>query len=133
VTFDQQIRAMRQWMKDRGQQEKPLIVTEYGVLYTSVPCNNSCPNAAQYDLTNADVVHDFMLWTFDYFLNTKDCDLGYGADDCRLVQRWAWFSLEDVEWEFNPHTVLFDRNTKAILPAGQKFRDYSNQHDLALD
>lgn len=133
ATFAEQIRAMRQWMKDRGQQQKPLIVTEYGVLYTSVVCNNSCPNAAEYDLTNADVVHRFMLWTFDYFLNTKDCDLGYGADDCRLVQRWAWFSLEDVQWEFNPHTVLFDRDTKAILPAGQLFREYSRQHDLALD
>jgi len=133
ATFDQQIRAMRQWMKDRGQQQKPLIVTEYGVLYESVVCNNSCPNAAEYDLTNADVIHNFMLWTFDYFLDTKDCDLGYGADDCRLVQRWAWFSLEDVQWEFNPHTVLFDRDTKAILPAGQLFRDYSSVHDLSLD
>lgn len=124
-TFDQQIRAFRAWMKDRGQQEKPLIVTEYGVLYESVPCNNSCPDPNAYNLQDPDVVHDFMLWTFDYFMDTKDCDLGYAADDCRLVQRWAWFSLEDVEWEFNPYTVLFDRDTKAITPAGEKYRNYS--------
>ncbi|HRJ41451.1 MAG TPA: hypothetical protein PL105_06215, partial [Caldilineaceae bacterium] len=31
--FDQQIRAFRGWMAARGQQEKPLIVSEYGVLY----------------------------------------------------------------------------------------------------
>jgi len=31
--FVQQIRAFRAWMAARGQQEKPLIVSEYGVLY----------------------------------------------------------------------------------------------------
>lgn len=125
VTFDEQIRAFRSWMKERGQQQKPLIVTEYGVLYTSVVCNNTCPDPDQYNLQDPNVVHGFMLWTFDYFMDTKDCDLGYAADDCRLVQRWAWFSLEDVEWEFNPHTVLFDRDSKAITDAGRKYRDYA--------
>ncbi len=124
-TFDQQIRAFRAWMKERGQQQKPLIVTEYGVLYSSVPCNNDCPDPDAYNLEDPNVVHGFMLWTFDYFMNTKDCDLGYAADDCRLVQRWAWFSLEDVEWEFNPHTVLFDRDNKNITLAGQRYRDYA--------
>ena len=81
--FDEQIRAMRQWMKDRGQQQKPLIVSEYGIVYRHE------------GMDNFDLVRRFMLDTFDYFMNTKDCSLGLSSDDCRLVQRWAWYSLDD--------------------------------------
>ncbi len=131
-TFAKQIRDFRQWMKDRGQQQKPLIVTEYGVLYASIPCNNGCPNPDQYNLENPQVVHDFMLWTFDYFLNTKDAALGYAADDHRLVQKWAWFSLEDVGWDFNPHAALYNIDTKVLTEAGVKFRQYATNNYQAL-
>lgn len=33
IVFDEQIRDMRQWMKDHGQQDKPLLLTEFSVLY----------------------------------------------------------------------------------------------------
>lgn len=130
VTFDLQIRAMRQWMKERGQQEKPLIVTEYGVLYEKLECpqrspDGSCADPNWVDLENPQVIHDFMIWTFDYFADTRDCSIGYTADDCRLVQRWAWFSLEDVDWNFNIHGALFDRNTQQITAAGERFRQYT--------
>lgn len=131
TTFEKQIRAFRGWMKDRGQQKKPLIVTEYGVLYVETACINGCPNPAQYNLKDPDVIHSFMLWTFDYFLNARDCNLSE-IDDCHLVQEWAWFSLEDVQWEFNPYTTLFDRATREIQPAGEKFRDYTNANFEAL-
>jgi len=129
-TFDQQIRAMRQWMKDRGQQEKPLIVTEYGVLYNKLDCaqrlpGGGCADPNWVDLENPQVIHDFMVWTFDYFADTKDCAIGYAADDCRLVQRWAWFGLEDVGWSFNVHGALFDRNAKQMTAAGERFRQYT--------
>jgi len=128
VIFDQQIRAMRQWMKDRGQQQKPLVVTEYGVLYSHRVVNGN----ETIDFGNADTVHNFMLWTFDYFLDTKDCTLGLQADECRLVQRWLWFSLDHaytdssgkVQGYFNVHTSLYDSATRKIFPAGEKFRDY---------
>ncbi|NJN84587.1 MAG: hypothetical protein HC802_21405 [Caldilineaceae bacterium] len=106
--FNSQIRAFRQWMKERGQQDKPLIVTEYGVLY---------------DIFSEDQVHNFMLDTFDYFATEKDCNLS-SVDGCRLVQRWAWFSLEDIGWNFSPHGALFDKDSKRILPAGEKYRSY---------
>lgn len=131
VTFDAQIRAMRQWMKDRGQQEKPLIITEYGVLYKKIgDCpqplpGGGCGDPNWVDLTNPQVIQDFMLWTFDYFADTKDCAIGYVADDCRLVQRWAWFSLENVGWDFNLHGMLFDHNVKQLAPAGERFRQYT--------
>ena len=126
--FDKQIRAMRQWMKDHGEQEKPLVITEYGVLYS----HSATRGSEQLNFNDPDLVHPFMLWTFDYFLDTKDCEIGYSADDCRLVQRWLWFSLDHAQTDtndnlvsyFNVHTSLFDAAAKSILPAGEKFRDY---------
>lgn len=117
--FAQQIRAFRQWMKDRGQQEKPLIVSEYGALYPNsllgLPTNDPTP------------IYTFMNATFDYFFDTKDCTLGYTADECRLVQRWNWYSLDDTWGNFNPYSRLFDPNTTQITAIGERFRDYAIQ------
>jgi hypothetical protein len=124
--FDNQIRAFRQWMKDRGQQNKPLIVSEYGVLY---------PDGTRGIDFGPAVVQDFMIKSFDYFLYTKDCDLGLASDDCRLVQRWAWFCLAGVgpEWGINNNVALFDANTRQITATGIKYREWSllHLHELA--
>ncbi|NJN81198.1 MAG: hypothetical protein HC802_02185 [Caldilineaceae bacterium] len=104
--FAKQIRDFRKFMVDRGQIDKPLLVSEYGVLFGE----DDFPDTQ---------VHDFMVATFDHMMNTKDCTLST-VDDCRLVQRWAWFSLADIEWGFNPHTTLYDVNTKNMTPAGEK-------------
>jgi len=114
--FDQQIRAFRTWMKDRGQHDKPLIVSEYGVIYADIP--------------EADTplkVQDFVIKTFEYFLNTEDCDLGYTADNCRLVQRWSWYSFNDNGQSngFNPYANLFDPMTFQLTSTGLRFREYS--------
>ena len=123
--FDRQIRAFRQWMKERGQQNKPLIVSEYGILYQfgDIICDG------QRMLSNA-YVQEFMLATFDYFYNTKDCDIGYPEDECRLVQRWAWFSLDDmgIKSHFNPFGALFDPENLWITSTGQVYRDYCLDH-----
>jgi hypothetical protein len=124
--FDNQIRAFRQWMKDRGQQNKPLIVSEYGVLY---------PDGTRGIDFGPAVVQDFMIKSFDYFLYTKDCNLGLASDDCRLVQRWAWFCLAGVgpEWGINNNVALFDANTRQITATGIKYREWSllHLHELA--
>jgi hypothetical protein len=116
--FRRLIRDFRQWMKDLNpsQQEKPLIVSEYGLL--------------QYGggLEDPDVVKDFMLDTFDYFMNTKDCDLGYTDDDCRLVQRWAWYSLDDFSPGFNQCSRLLDTQAGQLSYLGQAFADYASNH-----
>ena len=148
--FDQQIRRMRQWMKDHGQMGKPLVITEYGVLNTGTI---HCPNLADANprlresaeecyaahpdgvvrLDEADNVHEFMLWSFDYLLNARDCTLS-AVDDCRLVQRWAWFSLES-SGGYNPHGQLFDLGTREMTAAGRKFGQWAfdNQDALELD
>lgn len=81
------IHAFRQWMKAHGEQQKPLIVSEYGV---NMPW-----------FTAEDVRDDFMIPSFEFFLNTRDPSLGYAPDDYRLVQKWMWYSLDDDADAYN--------------------------------
>jgi hypothetical protein len=137
--FDQQIRAFRQWMKDRSQQDKQLIVSEYGMLFhhcAEVDRNGICVK----DLNNKQVALDFMTWTFGYFLNTRDCTLGLATDDCLLVQRWTWFGLDIVGTDDvgnptfgqNEHTSLFNSTTLQMTEAGSLFRQFVENNIAAL-
>ncbi len=115
--FKSQIRDFRQWMKDHGQQQKPLIVSEYGLVYEHA------------GMENLSLVQSFMTQTFDYFMNnSKDCTLGYRDDDCRLVQRWAWYSLDDNYPYFNQYAYLIDPNTGALTATGQTFAEYARKY-----
>jgi len=85
--------AMRTWLKDRGQQDKPLIITEYGV---NMPDWFEDPeNPGTFPFVPQEVRDSFMYPSFDYFLNHTDANLGYPSDGNRLVQRWNWWSLDD--------------------------------------
>lgn len=128
--FDQQIRAFRGWMAARGQQEKPLIVSEYGVLYRHCALWRWTGTEWVCDLSFNDqqTVVDFMLATFDYFVAERDCAIGYVADGCRLVQRWLWFSLDHPTEGFNVHARLYDSAADALTPAGIAFRDWVAAH-----
>lgn len=86
--FAQMIRDFRAWMKAHGQQDKALIISEYGVLYPSDYLVES-GDWAEGDLR----VLDFMTATFDFLLTAVDPSLGYPTDGNRLVQRWLWYSL----------------------------------------
>lgn len=81
------IKAMRGWMAIRGQQHKPLIITEYGVLMSDWVYPGQ--------FTPAQVRDSFMYPSFNAFLNQTDCSIGFREDGCRLVQRWNWYSLDD--------------------------------------
>jgi len=80
--FQQLIEEFCQWLVDHGQRNKPMIISEYGVLFPEY-----------YFAGGQQTVLNFMLGTFDYMLNAQDPALGYAADENRLVQRWMWFSL----------------------------------------
>jgi hypothetical protein len=111
--FAGQIVRFRQWMADRGQRDKELIVSEYGILM---------PDSYGYD---AERVRSFMLYTFDYLTTAVDAATGYPADGNRLVQRWAWYSLNDRRFE--GHTSwshLFDPTSKAITALGLAYAGY---------
>ena len=106
------IRAMREWMKAKGYQDRPLIVSEYGVLW---------PEWFAPQFTPQRVSH-FMTQTFDLFLYEMDLDIGYPADDYRLVQAWAWYSLSDDRL-YNGY--LFYSDSKELSPMGQAHADYT--------
>lgn len=107
--FRQQIADFRQWMADRGLRDKPLIVSEYGVL---MPESYGFPT---------DVVAGFLVDSFDYFLTASDPATGYPADQNRLVQAFCWYSVADTTYATSN---LFDVETKAVTPVGELFIAY---------
>jgi hypothetical protein len=107
--FRQQIGAFRDWMAERGFRDKPLIVSEYGIL---MPDSYGFP---------PDLVAGFMIDTFDFFLTARDAETGYPADDNRLVQAFCWYSIADTGYA-TPN--LFDPGTRAHTPVGEVFAAY---------
>jgi hypothetical protein len=114
--FKQQVRDFRTWMNNRGQRNKPLVISEYGVLM---------PLAWG---ATPDVVNAFMSASFDFLLSATDASTGYPADSNRLVQRWLWCSLNDSPNNFNG--ALFDSldNTfpGTLTAHGLNFVSYTN-------
>ena len=121
--FTQQIWDFRAWMADRGYAGFPLIVTEFGVLM---------PVEFGFDQAR---VNTFMDATFTFLRTATSSDpnaLGDPTDGNRLVQRWAWFSLDVPPWNqttnegFNGN--LFDPYSTSITGYGLNFR----KHTVAL-
>jgi len=126
--FDQQVRRMRQWMKEHGLQDKPLWLTEYSILHPF----------EDYD----DPVHPTRCWlqdefgkcftparvtqwlnqTFAYLESTTDPVLGNPADRYRLVQRWAWFSLRVDTSTAGYVSNIVTGTYYAMTPVGESFR-----------
>jgi len=67
-------------------------------------------------------VNAYMNATFDYLM-TMTSTLGYPADEYRLVQRWAWYSLNDDKF----NGWLFDPETKSRTVFGDNFAAYTAQ------
>lgn len=110
------ITTYRQVMADKGYRDKPLIITEVGVLEGVY-----VPTVPQ------DYVLNFMVQAFDWLRTARSETTGMPSDDNRLVQRWAWFALtswhpsDDHKWR---KTALFDIDTKQITVVGEQYRAY---------
>jgi hypothetical protein len=107
--FRRQVVEFRRWMADRGYQDWPLIVSEYGI-----------PMPEDYGFS-PERVSDFLVGTFDFFLTAVDSELGCPADDYRLVQRWCWYSLADTVY---PTGNLFDPVTGDLTALGRAWVGY---------
>ncbi len=94
--FEAHVVAIRQWMKDIGEQDKPLWITEYGVLFPPIdpPSGGDVNNVSDSETAR------FMADSFDYLLNTTDSNIGMPSDGDHLVQRWFWFSLNGHRYSF---------------------------------
>jgi virginiamycin B lyase len=115
--FEQQIFDFREWMAAQGYAGYPLIITEYGILMPELWYG--------YDEAR---VNAFMTATFDFLSTAQDADLGDPSDGYRLVQRWAWFSLDVPPYDpvtgmgFNGN--LFDPATGAITGHGVRYASH---------
>jgi hypothetical protein len=106
--FEAQIVAFRGWMAANGYRDKPLALTEFGILLG--PDTGYTPKmAAQY-----------LRQTVSWLETATDEKFGYPADENRLVQRWAWFSLED---RFFPTSDLINDESDMLTVVGQAFRE----------
>lgn len=109
---ENQVRLMRTWMEKQGQRQKPLMITEYGIL---MPGEYGFP---------PEVVKEFMWKSFDLFNSLHDPQLGYSADGDRLVQRWCWFS---TRYSLYPTGDLFDKEGQTTYLM-ETLRDYLIAH-----
>jgi len=127
--FQDRIMVFRQWMRDWGYRDTPLIITEYGTLtpYYDPEWKYVDSNGDPMDEARA---RDFMYGTFDYLLTASDPDLGYPADENRLVQRWLWYSLDDT---IAYGGALFDPFTLNMLQLGHDFGDYTSAISPTVD
>jgi hypothetical protein len=107
--FTAQLLHFRQWMAERGQRDKPLIVSEYGILMP-----------AEYGF-DPERVRKFLYGSYEFMLIAADDQVGYPADDNRLVQRWAWYSLSDNRY---PTGNFVDFATGDLTDLGKAHQEF---------
>lgn len=107
--FKAQIINFRRWLAARGQRDKPLIVSEYGLL---MPVDYGF---------GSERTQRFLDGTYEFMLKATDERLGYPADGNRLVQRWAWYSLSDNRY---PTGNFIDFETGELTKVGQAHQEY---------
>jgi hypothetical protein len=123
TVFAEQVRSMRQWMKSHGQQNKPLILSEYSLLYPYEDDGASC--FLQDEFGNCFTparVSNFMQASFNYLETAKDATLGYPLDGNRLLQQWLWFSIY-IDRE-GKASNLVNSNGTTLTPVGQTFQNH---------
>lgn len=108
--WTQNLRDFRDWMAARGYADRPLAVTEFGILL---------PPDMGFEPPR---VRAFMHAALD-FLMTATGPNGYAPDDNRLVQWWFWYTLRDEHGWYNGY--LLTENGQ-LSPIGVAWNDYLN-------
>ncbi|MEZ4622665.1 MAG: hypothetical protein R2867_45200 [Caldilineaceae bacterium] len=129
--FAEQLITMRRWLAARGYRATPLYLTEYGILLSP-----------QHGFDSERVRH-FFLGAMAYLQQARDAATGYPADENRLVQRWAWFSLNFYAFDSDPGVPeglaglngnLFDHGSGDLTALGTTFIDYGARlHQRTVD
>jgi hypothetical protein len=110
-----QISSFRDWMASAGEQNKPLIVTEYGLL----------------DWHAQDWMIAYLRSSFEVMLSKGHAN-GLASDEGRWVQRWAWFVNNNafyqgsIQWT---HCALYNGDTFDMRPLGQACASYPKLDD----
>jgi hypothetical protein len=101
--FKSRIEAFRAWMSRSGEGDKPLFLTEYGVLYGNGCCG--CPSIP------ADHAIEFMRATSQWL------------SESRFVQGWAWFAVR-TDGRYNGDLYTPDA---ALTEFGRTYRDLARE------
>lgn len=119
--FRNQLSTFRDWMASVGEQDKPLIITEYGLL-------DAHPEAWMID---------YLRGSFEILLSRGYAN-GMPGDDGRWVQRWAWFVNNNHVWTAGgavqwTHCALYNGDAFDIRPLGQAYASYPKLDDNCPD
>jgi hypothetical protein len=115
TAFIGQVRAMRTWMRDHGERQKPLVLSEWSLLYPP-----HLVDEYGNGFNNPQRVVDFLNDTIAYLSTATDSNLGYTDDGNRLVQSWNWFSVHNFLAGYISNLLLDDLQTPS--PVGQAFQ-----------
>lgn len=137
--FAEQVVAMRTWMQEHGQQDKPLILSEFSILYVFMDYDNyqnptTCYLQDEYgNCFTPQRVSDFMVAAFDYLEGAADPNLGYPRDNNRLVQQWMWYSTYvDIDQTGGASNLLTE-DLAGLTQMGQTFQDEVAARPLAVN
>ncbi len=135
--FAQQVKMMRTWMASHGLQGKPLVLTEFGINlpydYYGSCSSDFCPADGCFCDTNGETFHptrvaDYLRSTFDFLSTARDTQTGYPADDYRLVQQWAWFSVAaDGPGAASDLVVVDSDGTYTLSEVGLAYQTWATQ------
>ncbi len=129
--FQQRLIDFRQWLRARGYQQTPLYITEFGTLFPYPPYSTYIDDQGHtvvftytdelgQPMTEARTAL-FMTTTFGILQNLSSSVTGDSADNNRLVQRWLWYSADDVKFG----GLLFDPASRQRRPLGDVFAAYT--------
>ena len=112
--FRQNLLDFRAWMAARGYRDRPLAVTEFGIL---LPNDYGFPPEA---------VAAYLTRTFDFLLTAAN-ETGYPADGNRLAQWWFWYSIEDLP-SYYPTGDLYNSRLNTLTQVGEAFQEFYHNH-----
>lgn len=108
--FQQNLINFRKWLKEKGYQETPLAITEYGILL---------PDEFGFD---QEFIADYLLAVNQWMIDYKDPEIGFPQDEYRIIQKFAWFSLSDSSFP-DANLANFEEGTLTLV--GEAFQDFS--------
>jgi hypothetical protein len=110
--FKSQLIELRKWMKNRGQQDKPLIITEFSLLYQPGYADEF---GAGWPPSR---VNAYMNATTSWLNSYTDANLGYPQDNYRLVQQWAWYTTFTRSGDSGYASNILKSDYDTSYPAG---------------
>ena len=145
--FKDQILMMRNWMKNHGQQNKPLILSEFSQLYPFVEYDDPVNPTRCYLMDEfgqcftPNRVGTFMQQSLDFLETARDPNLGYAADDYRLVQQYSWYSMwtEQETTGSSSNLLVEDFHSygadapNALSQSGRTYRDWVFGREQTFD